>query len=277
MRHLLYTNFKIQNKMKINQLFLFLFVLYLFPIQGFCQEKDENDKEFEEIRKNIPLGDVQELETDIEFPVGGIVIKSTSENAVKGIFRYKKERWKPEIDFRKEEGMGYLKIEADREGKLRKHNRSDENLWGIMLSRDVDHVIDLELGAGKCKVDLEGCRVKEFEFSMGAGEAKINLRNTSLRELEVDAAVGEATVDLSGEWKNDLDAEIAGGMGEITLILPADVGAKVDVSGILGEKRLPGFKKREGSYVNEQYGKTEHTLYIDITGGIGSVHIETRE
>lgn len=260
--------------MKNKVIFCLTFFLMAFALISFGQNSDQ---ELKKLRRNISLENIKELETEIEFPVGGIVVTTTSRNEVKGIFQYNEERWKPEISFRKTDEKGYLEISADREGDWDEYDDSDENVWAISLPERVVHELEIELGAGKSKIDLEGCKIRSFEFAMAAGEAKINLRNTSVEDLEIDAAVGEATVDLSGKWNNDLDASITGALGEITLKLPADIGVKLDIHGLLGDVDAPGFSKRRRTYTNDLYGKTENTLYIDLTGGLGEINVETVE
>lgn len=260
--------------MKTKTIFCLSFILLAFTLLSFGQESDQ---EFKEVRKTFSMENIEELETEIEFPVGGIILNATPNNTVKGIFRYKKDQWEPEIRFDKQGNEGHLEISAEKRGKLRDYDESDQNIWGITLSKNVLHDLDLEMGAGKSKMNLEGCRIKSFEFAMGAGEAKINLRNSSVKELEIDAAVGEATIDLSGKWRNDMDASITGGLGEITLKLPKDIGIKLDIHGILGEVNIQDFSKKGNTYTNDLYGKTENTLYIDLTGGLGEITIETVE
>jgi len=260
--------------MKTKAIFCLTFFMLTFALISFGQNSDQ---ELMELRKTISLENIKELESEIEFPVGGIVVTTTTRNEVKGIFQYNEERWKPEISFRKEEKKGYLEISADREGDWDEYDDSDENVWAISLPERVVHELEIEMAAGKSKINLEGCKIKNFEFAMAAGETKINLRNTSVKDLEIDAAVGEAIVDLSGDWENDLDASITGALGEITIKLPDDIGVKLDVHGLLGEVDAPGFTKRRRTYTNDLYGKTEHTLYIDLTGGLGEINIETKE
>ncbi len=260
--------------MKNKAIFCLTFFLLTFNLISFGQNSDQ---ELKELRKTISLENIKELETEIEFPVGGIVVTTTSRNEVKGIFQYNEERWKPEISFRKDEEKGYLEISADRKGDWDEYDDSDENVWAVSLPERVVHNLEIEMGAGKSKINLEGCKIKKFEYEMAAGEANINLRNTSVEDLEIDAAVGEATVDLSGTRNNDLDASITGALGEITIKLPDDIGVKLDIQGLLGEVDAPGFSKRRRTYTNDLYGKTEHTLYIDLTGGLGEINIETEE
>jgi hypothetical protein len=249
-------------------------LLLILTFHGFGQKDEYQQKE---LRKNFSLENIEELETEIDFPVGGLIINSTSDDAVKTIFKYNAERWKPEIEFEQDGITAYLELDSEKQGRIGEYNKEDQNVWGILLSKNVRHELDIEIGAGKSKINLEGCKVKRFEMSMGAGEANINLSNTSMEEFELEAGVGEANIDLTGNWDNDMDANITGGIGEVDLLLPASTGIKIDVRGILGEVDIQGFKKDGNTYTNDLYGKTENTLYIDLTGGLGEITVKTVE
>ena len=249
------------------------FMLPAFLLLAFANDSGQRTKRSE---KTILLTNVKELETEIDFPVEELRLYAISDNEMKGIFKYSKDKWKPKISYRNEDQRGYLKMASEVKGKIRNYDESDQNIWDVAFNKRVWHDLDIDFDAGKGDIDLQGCRLKRFEFSMAAGETNINLRNTSVPDLEFKAMVGEATIDLSGEWNNDLDAEIRGGMGELTLILPSQTGIELDIHGVLGEVNVPHFRKDGTTYTNKQYGETENHLYIDLRGGIGEINVQTR-
>ena len=83
-------------------------------------------------------------------------------------------------------------------------------------------------------------------------------------------------MDLSGSWDNDMVANMTCGIGEITLYLPEETGVIVKTSGILGGITARDFKRNNKVYTNRQYGKTEHTLFLNIEGGIGHINLRQR-
>lgn len=109
---------------------------------------------------------------------------------------------------------------------------------------------------------------------MGAGSADLNLGSLSLTKLDLDAGAGPVIVDLTGDWQNDLDATITGGLGEITLRLPRNSCAKVDIQPALGLINAQELIKEGSTYINDACGKSESTLRIDIGAGVGNINLE---
>jgi len=130
------------------------------------------------------------------------------------------------------------------------------------------------MGVGTSAFNLQGLSIDKALFRLGVGAFTINLSNTSIPTLKIDAGIGEATINLSGKWKNDLKAKINAGIGQITIIVPKDMGVKLIVSGFLGSVETPGYQKKNRVYSNPNLGKTKHTLELDINGSIGTVIIK---
>ena len=57
------------------------------------------------------------------------------------------------------------------------------------------------------------------------------------------------------------------------LILPRDVGVRVEVQGLLGSIEAPGFSRQDGRYINEAYGDGGDELRVSVAGGIGDVEL----
>jgi hypothetical protein len=258
-----------------------LSILFLFPafiLFGFSSDVEPDEKE---VKKAIPLGGAKVLNTKIEFPVGNLGISTVSTRTTKGVFKFHREKWEPEINYDKENGEGYLRMSSEGSVSLdigepgnRGFDDDDQSDWKVVFPREVPHDLDVEMLAGNGDIDLEGSRLEEFEFSMKAGEVKINLRNTSVPDVEFKAIAGNATIDFSGKWRNDLRADIRGGFGSITLRLPEDMGVELEVHGILGQVDAPGMKRDHHRYTNKLFGETRHRLYLDVSGGIGDVEVE---
>ena len=101
--------------------------------------------------------------------------------------------------------------------------------------------------------------------------------STSLTRLNIGGGAGAVTVDLTGNWQQDLEATIEGGVGKRTLILPADVGARVKVEVGVGGVDAAGLTKEGEYYTNDAYGQTEVTLRIEVEGGVGGTELRVGE
>lgn len=216
--------------------------------------------------------------TNIKFPAGTLNINPSEKHKFfSSDFHSCNEFREPQIDFIEDGNKANLRITAQEEQQGFEFDDSDASscTWNLCFNKKVENEITIAMIAGLGNIDLSECNIKSFDFKMTAGELNLNLKNTSVPYINFRAAAGEVEMDLTGKWKNDLRANIKGGVGEITIKVPDDVGVKIEISGILGEVNVPSFKKKHKTYVNDMYGKTSETLYLDIFGGIGEVNIET--
>jgi predicted membrane protein len=85
---------------------------------------------------------------------------------------------------------------------------------------------------------------------------------------------GKTTVDLTGDYERDLAASIQGGVGEATVLLPSEVGVRVEAKGGLGQIDAEGLQREGEAYINDAYGDSDVTLDVDIQGGIGQINLE---
>ena len=152
----------------------------------------------------------------------------------------------------------------------------ERNDWTIKLPQTLPTNLKLRMGAGQGTVDLHGAKLNRLEMEAGAGDFKVNLANTSIANLNVSAGVGALTLNLTGSRTRDLKANINGGIGDLTLVLPRKVGVRVKVSG-LGGVESASLRKQGGYYVNEAYGKTNQSLDITVSAGMGNIKMELEE
>jgi hypothetical protein len=221
---------------------------------------------------------VKSAHTDISFPAGILNIKSSEKDKFFSSSFYNCEDFRePQIDFIENGKKANLRITTRDEQQSINFNDSESSscTWNLYFNKKVENSINISMVAGTGNIDLSECNLKSFDFKMTAGEIKLNLNNTSVPYMNFRAAAGDVEIDLTGEWKNDLRANIKGGVGEITILVPDNIGVKIDISGILGEINAPSFKKKRKTYLNKMYGKTSKTLFLDIFGGIGEINIET--
>lgn len=101
------------------------------------------------------------------------------------------------------------------------------------------------------------------------------------------AIPSRATTDSRGVPQGDLalyvgdsamteglkNANIGGGVGGLKLTLPRDVGVRVDVEKCLSGVDASGFSREGDAYVNDAYGESDLTLFIDLKVGLGGVEL----
>jgi predicted membrane protein len=228
-------------------------------------------------RKSLPLASAREVKSDISFFAGELYMNVNSKKLVECYYGYKDIYIVPYMIYKEVDRIGYLTIKSKREKTEQLDNRSDDNKWKLELNKNVKNDVSIELMAGVAQVNLEGAKLSNFAFKMTAGESHINLRNTSVPKIRCNMMAGKTSLDLSGKWSNDCDAEIKGGVGQINVKVPFGTGVKIEVSGLLGEVNIPFFNKDNRTYTNDAWGKSKHSITLDISGAIGEINVEMVE
>ncbi len=237
------------------------------------QQVDDDSTTIKVLSHSIPAGKATELETRIYFPVGELRITSGSKQLSSANLLYYKNIWEPEFSYEESDQKGYLKFTYDRRLMNHHFGNYDQSDWDIQFNKNIRNDLTIRCVAGEGYIDLQDCNLEMFDYTMTAGEMDINLRNSSVPRLIFSALAGDVVLDLSGKWHNDLNANIKGGVGEMVIKLPAGTGIQLHVNGLIGDVDAEGFHKEGRIYTNNMYGKTEETLYIDFTLGIGSLEI----
>ena len=115
----------------------------------------------------------------------------------------------------------------------------------------------------------------DLDVKMGAGDGRLNLSGVPLTHLHIAGGAGKLYVDLSGDWKQSFDGRIAGGVGTVTVRLPSTVGVRVRAKGGLGSVNAPGFQREGDVYENAAFGKSPIAIDLDVSGGIGTINLES--
>ena len=112
---------------------------------------------------------------------------------------------------------------------------------------------------------------------MGGGTSDLQLAGLSLTRLNVNLGAGISTVDLSGDWVHDLDVSIDTGAADITVRLPREVGARVEVEAGPHTIETTGLTQDGEVYTNAAYGVSEATLQVDMEAGIGQINLQVEQ
>jgi predicted membrane protein len=184
--------------------------------------------------------------------MGSFEVSGGAEALMEGRFRYNVAEWEPTIEYEELGTKGLLTI-AQKDVKGKSIPEDAENHWVIRLNGSVPLTIRLDAGIG---------------------DASLELADLTVDKLMVNQGIGAAVVNLGHELDRDVEIEVEGGVGDITIVVPDDIGARVRAEMGIGSLSVQGFKASGDDYVNALYGKTEHTVEIRISAGVGSVTIK---
>jgi hypothetical protein len=201
----------------------------------------------------VAVGDAESTKVSIAMGVGKLNITGGAEELLDASFDYNIPDWKPEVSYETQNRLGRLTIEQPPTVVGAAWPANVRYEWNLRLSDKVPMDLDVEMGVGKVDLDTRGL---------------------NLRHLKVDAGVGEGRIDLSGTTA-DLVADVEAGIGKLKLLLPSDVGVRVEAEGGIGHVRAEGLTRDGDAWVSEAWGKSKVSIRVNVEGGIGEVEIET--
>jgi hypothetical protein len=224
--------------------------------------------------RSVELGSARSIDAKVTMGAGTLNIAGGSDQLVDAEFRYNVSEWKPQISYAVAGDHGTLSVEQPRTGKV-SLAEDVQNEWDLRLGEGVSLNLAVELGAGHGTLELGTLSLGSLDISAGAGELEIDLTGApSVTKLSMKIGAGSVRIDLTGEWKADLDATIQGGIGSTTLRLPEDVGVRVTAKRGFGSINAEGFIRDGEAYVNEAFGSSKVTLFIDVQTGLGEINLE---
>ncbi len=252
--------------------------------------------EMQDKREAIPLEGAEPVVVELVFGAGDLEIEAgASEQLFSGHFRYNVERWEPEVTY----ADHVLTIEqggADEEWGFPTGNTRNE--WELEFSPEVPLDVSLKVGAGQGDLDLTGLQLAGLDLDLGAGDFTVQfgepngvemgdftldagasrlevvgIGNASPEMVKVQGGVGNITLDMTGDWSRSADVRVTAGVGALTLRLPDDVGVQVDVEGGLSHVNASGLERDGDAYVNTVFGEAEVELRIEVTTGVGALHL----
>jgi len=200
--------------------------------------------------QTVELGSASEVNVQIKMGAGKLSVAGGSTSLLDGVFRYNVADWQPRISYAVNGSQGELVIDHGGDGVI--IGPTIINDWNLQLS-------------GAVPIGLE--------IETGAGEGELDMRGLDLTGLRIDVGAGNTTVDLSGDLDHNLNVIISGGVGEISVKLPGETGVRVSADAGIGGLTSSGLVKDGNVYVNDLFGNSAHTLFLDIQAGVGNINL----
>lgn len=210
------------------------------------------------------------VRAEIEVGVGELMIMGGASELMEAQFTFNNDDFEPDVNYEIENGVGKLEVKQPPNSDLilRQRNkcRKPINNWDIKLNNETLLELDIEAGVGEADLNLASLALSKLDVEVNVGELAVDLgANNLLNSFELDMDIGELSVDLSdttelsefdlsielggidvdftGDLNRDLSAKINAGVGEISLILPSDIGVKVVVDSSIGPRNGKGWPR----------------------------------
>jgi len=233
------------------QILIAILVLSLATLAcGFNIELPDRPQTGPDVKESITVQDPKSELTrlSISFGAGKLKLSPGAKNLVDGTVVYNVEDLKPEV------------IEAGSNIEIKQGNlnslppvRDIKNEWDLQLG---DGPMDLVIAAGayEGKIELGGLSLKSLDvkdgasnvdlsfsranpvnmsvlqYTTGASDVKLTgLANANFTTMTFSGGAGNFTLDFGGDLQRDAVITVDSGFGNVSLIIPKDVNAKVTV------------------------------------------------
>lgn len=260
---------------------------------GFTIDLPDQAQAGPDVKESITVADPKSDETrvSISFGAGDLTLSPGAKNLVDGTVIYNVEDLKPEII----ENGNNIEIKQGNFKNLPPF-KDMKNEWDLKLgSTPMDLVISagaydgtielgglslksLEVNDGASNVDLSFSEPNPIEMSIlryatGASDVRlIGLANANFSTLTFSGGAGNYTLDFSGEFQQDAVATVDSGFGNVSLIIPEDVNAKITVEGAaVNINHGLGWSQSGQEYTQKGDG---HTLTIIVKMAAGNLLID---
>ncbi|MBA4385219.1 MAG: hypothetical protein C0410_10830 [Anaerolinea sp.] len=189
-------------------------------------------------------------EVTIEMGAGTLSITDGASDLIDGTIKYNVTNWKPEIT----RSSNRITISQNNSSNVGFPDGDIQNDWNLQFG---EAPIDLTVNAGayEGKIDLSGLSITNLNISDGASKATVQfdtlnpvemdqlsyktgasdvellgLGNANTKTIFFDSGVGSYTLDFSGDIQNDIFVRVQSGMSDMTIIIPDNVRAEVELS-----------------------------------------------
>jgi hypothetical protein len=253
----------------------FVLLLLLSVSLAACQFATTSVGELQEVTETVERQDARDARVSLEMGAGEMNVSGGARDLMEGTFTFNVESWRPDISYAVSGSTGELRVtQRDAEATITLPNSSITNRWDLSFTRDLPLEMTITLGAGENRLSLADLDVRRLNLRTGAGSTTL-LVGGALRDLDIQGGVGELEVNLAAaDWTADLDGRIRGGVGSTLLILPSDVGVRVEVQQGIGSVNATGLNQERSVYTNNAYGVSNTTLSLRIESGVGEVTLQ---
>jgi hypothetical protein len=116
----------------------------------------------------------------------------------------------------------------------------------------------------------------DLEVDLGVGEVDLDLTGLTIGDLDVNVAVGKTTVILPQE--GDIKGRVDGAIGEVVVVIPEGVEARVQARAGLGDRKLPeGFRRQDDVFTSPGYARADNRVDLEVSLAMGSIRVRRAE
>jgi hypothetical protein len=219
---------------------------------GACGPQRVEVGELQTESRSVDPENADSVRANLRIGLGELNLTGGADSLMEADFAYNVAAWQPGVSYEMVGDTGELSVRQRGLG---------EGLPGPDVRNEWD-------------VRLNDAMPMDLSVQMGGGVSDLDLDSLTLTGLNLDVGAGATTVDLTGDWERDLNAVVRGGAGELTMLLPSQIGVSVNAKTGLGRVNADGLRKQGQAYVNDAYGNSDVSLEVNVSGGVGQINLK---
>jgi hypothetical protein len=232
--------------------FLFIAAVAAALFLGACGSQRVEVGELQTESRSVDPENADSVRANLWIGLGELNLTGGADSLMEVDFAYNVAAWRPGVSYEMVGDTGELSVQQRGLG---------EGLPGPDVRNEWD-------------VRLNDAMPLDLSVQMGGGVSDLDLDSLSLTGLDLDVGAGATTVDLTGDWERDLSAVVRGGAGELTMLLPSQIGVRVNAQTGLGRVNADGLRRQGDAYINDAYGDSDVSLEVNVSGGVGQINLK---
>jgi len=249
----------------------------------------------------FPPDEISRLEANFDIGAGEIVLKpgDTSKAIIRADVEYDPKNIEVYSDYEKRGKTGYLEVGSEVQSHT--HMDTEDNRWNIILSKQYQTELKIDIGACDADLDLGGIPLTFLKLSIGAAKGHLvfsspnpatcdisidagassfeieKLGNANFEYLTLDGGVGEFVLNFAGEYKTKARARISIGLGKATIYIPSGLPVRIEAEdnflSSVDFKNAGRFDIEDGYCESKDFHDSPVGLDMKIDVSLGKVEI----
>ena len=263
-------------------------ILALTPLGATAQD-------WREVTSFRQRSDEARLDIHVRYGAGELLIRPGEPGELYRVnLRYDADIFEPVTRY----DAGELEVGIEGRGRNLKLRNAESGELRLQLTPELPMELDLDFGAAEADLELGGLRIRSLDVETGASDTEIRfdapnpevcdrleiamgaaafevrgLGNAGCSEVKAEGGVGDLTLDFEGAWPRDIHTELTMALGSVTLVVPDDIGVRVEKETFLTDFDRSGFSKRGDAYYSSNWDSAGRRLTVELEGAFGSISV----
>jgi hypothetical protein len=260
----------------------------------------QSDPVWRSVDYSRQLRDSTAQRISVRYASGRVDVHSSTDPLLYALhLRYDETRSVPLHRYEADRRLVTLGLESRARAASMGGSRGDGGELRLTLPRSVPLDLDLEMGGAEANLELGGLALQSVRLECGATNATLafttptriamreldinvgaasfralHLANANADQIRVRGGVGSVSLDFGGRWTRDLTVSTRLAVGTLTLLIPDDVGVRLEVDRLAANFEHPGLVKRDDAWFSENWDRAPHKLRIRAETFFGKIDVQ---